>query len=113
MKRILVAVFVLSMAVAVSFVSIKSINKKLDILETKTIAVMKDNKSSKELYDFWKNSEKVFAFFLNEDKYKNLSRCIHIVSSENADNFANLCEEILFEISVIRETQEVSLENIL
>lgn len=113
MRRILAAFLILSVASTISFISMKTLEKKLDALEKCTISLAETQKKSDKLYRLWKSNEKTFAIILNEDKFKNLSRQIFLTTSLNGENLLDSCNEILFEISIIRETQQISLENIL
>lgn len=113
MKRILVAILVLCVTVTISLISMNSLNVQLDTLEEKTILVMKNQTDSMDIYKYWKESETLFAFILNEEKYKVLSKNIYLAAYRSEDELLKICEEILFEINIIRETQQFSFENIL
>ncbi len=113
MKRILAAILILVTAITISFSGTVVLVERLDDLKMKAELILQNESEPKNLYDAWVKSEKIFSLTLNEDKYKNLARHIYLLNSLGGDDLEKSCREILYEIEVIRETQRLSLENIL
>ncbi len=113
MKRLVLAISMLVIAISVAVSGRIIFCNTLDSLQNETIYIMKKQRATSELKDHWEKNEVVFGLMLCDEKYKNLEKHIMTIDEQKGDEFQFSCREILFEIEEIRKSQLFLIENIL